>query len=75
MKLMNEALAIEEGTAHYLSELVDGIGGLNDYLDRIGSDTMARLVRRPTGFLLDPFRRWILPHVDAVALVEEAERS
>ncbi|MCK7574920.1 MAG: hypothetical protein MZV65_02870 [Chromatiales bacterium] len=71
MKAMNEALASEAGTAAYLADYVAGIDGVDDYLDRIGRERVAALSRGPTGFLLDPYRRWILPHADALALTRE----
>ncbi|TCT19464.1 CoA transferase subunit A [Thiobaca trueperi] len=71
MKAMNDALGSEAGTAAYLADYVDGIDGVDDYLDRIGRERIAALSRGPTSFLLDPYRRWILPHADALALSRE----
>lgn len=59
MRLMNERLASEEGTASYLAEFVTGVASLDDYLARIGKETIAQLEKSSSAFLLDPFRKWI----------------
>ncbi len=61
MKLMNQALATEAGTAGYLRDFVESYDDIGGYLDIIGRDTVAALSRGPTSFLLDPYRSWILP--------------
>jgi len=68
MKAMNAALATEEGTLRYLDEFVHSYADRNDYLDLIGSELIARLRAGPTAFLLDPYRRWILPDDEIDAL-------
>lgn len=70
MKAMNAALGSDAGTRAYLDDFVYGWSDLPGYLDRIGADVRARLAATGTGFLLDPFRRWILPD-DAVAALTE----
>ncbi|MBK1679015.1 CoA transferase subunit A [Rhodocyclus tenuis] len=69
MKSMNKALASEEGTAAYLRDFVQRYDGLDGYLDVIGRDNIARLSQTATGFLLDPYRRWILPHDEVLLLL------
>jgi glutaconate CoA-transferase subunit A len=61
MKFMNKALATEDGTAGYIREFVDSYHDVDSYLDVIGRDKVAELSRSSTSFLLDPYRRWILP--------------
>ncbi|MEI7611170.1 MAG: CoA transferase, partial [Rhodospirillaceae bacterium] len=61
MKVMNKALATEEGTAAYIREFVDGYSDVASYLDLIGRDKIKALESGPTAFLLDPYRQWILP--------------
>lgn len=69
MRLMNRLLATEQGTADYIARYVTGWRGLDDYLALIGEETVDRLEATTTGFLLDPYRRWILPR-DAIAALE-----
>lgn len=72
MKLMNKALATEEGTENYLEDYVFSYEDkLDSYLDLIGRDTMERLSKSPTSFLLDPFRKWIRPHEEVLAELNE----
>ena len=61
MRLMNKALATHEGTAGYVRDFVERYDGVESYLDMIGRDKLVELGRTATGFLLDPYRRWILP--------------
>ena len=71
MKQMNAALASEAGTADYLRDYVESYCSLDDYLDLIGRDRIARLRQGATGFLLDPYRRWLLSHDEALALTDQ----
>lgn len=71
MKFMNKALASEEGTADYLRDYVFAYRGVDSYLDTIGRATTARLAETATAFLVDPFRRWIVPHDEVLALLSE----
>ena len=75
MKAMNAALASEEGTQRYLDEFVFSYRTRDDYLDLIGRDVMARLRDGPTAFLLDPYRRWILPDDEIDALTAKDASS
>ena len=59
MQAMNKALATPEGTVDYVRQYVDGYADIDSYLDMIGRDTVERLSRTGTAFLLDPFRQWI----------------
>jgi glutaconate CoA-transferase subunit A len=61
MRLMNEWLGSDEGTRRYLERYVFGCEGLDAYLALIGRDNIERLRDTPTAFLLDPFRRYLLP--------------
>ncbi len=69
MRLMNKALATEEGTAQYRRDFVDGYADLDGYLAMIGAEKRASLSATATGFLLDPYRQWILP-AEAVAQLQ-----
>jgi glutaconate CoA-transferase subunit A len=69
MVFMNKALATEEGTAAYLHEFVEGYDDLGSYLDLIGRDKAKALSQGSSSFLLDPYRRWILPPEDVAGLV------
>ena len=68
MKLMNQALATEEGAIDYIRRYVDGYNQIDAYLDLIGHDAIERLSRTATGFLLDPFRKWIKTPEEIAAL-------
>jgi glutaconate CoA-transferase subunit A len=71
MKGMNAALATEEGTAQYRRDFVDAYADLGGYLAMIGTGRRAALANTSTAFLLDPYRRWILPD-DEVARLSHA---
>lgn len=68
MAFMNKALATEEGTAAYLGDFVEGYDDLDSYLDLIGRDKAKALSQGSSSFLLDPYRRWILPPEDVAGL-------
>jgi glutaconate CoA-transferase subunit A len=68
MRLMNEALGTEEGTARYRREFIDVYRTRAEYQAMIGADSVARLRRSATAFLLDPYRRWILDDAEIEAL-------
>lgn len=72
MKAMNKALGSEEGTLDYLRDYVESYVDVDSYLDLIGREKVAELSNGATRFLADPYRRWLLPHADAVALSAEA---
>lgn len=69
MRLMNEWLATEEGTARYLEQFVHGYTDLDDYLALIGADVIEKLDNGPTRFLLDPYRQWIRSRSEIEALL------
>jgi glutaconate CoA-transferase, subunit A len=69
MVFMNKALATEEGTAAYLRDFVEGYDDLDSYLDLIGREKARVLSQGSSSFLLDPYRRWILPLEDVAGLV------
>lgn len=72
MRLMNQWLATEEGTARYLQEFVHSYTDLDSYLDLIGRATLEKLNDGPTNFLLDPYRTWIQPRSAVEALLTTA---
>lgn len=72
MKAMNTAFGSEEGTAAYIRDFVEGYAGLDGYLDLIGPARMQQLANGATAFLADPYRRWLLPHAEALAQTAEA---
>jgi glutaconate CoA-transferase subunit A len=61
MRAMNGALATSEGTREYVRAFVEGYRDVDSYLEMIGSDRLALLGKTRTAFLLDPYRKWILP--------------
>ncbi|MDR1936395.1 MAG: CoA transferase subunit A [Candidatus Accumulibacter sp.] len=69
MRLMNERLASEEGTARYIDEFVSGVDSVDDYLARIGGETIAQLEKSSSSFLLDPYRKWIKPREEIESLL------
>ncbi|MDR1708111.1 MAG: CoA transferase subunit A, partial [Candidatus Accumulibacter sp.] len=71
MRLMNERLGSEEGTASYLAEFVNGVETIDDYLERIGADVAAQLEKSSSSFLLDPYRKWIKPREDVESLLAQ----
>lgn len=75
MKLMNQCLASEEGTARYLAQFVHSYTDLDEYLDLIGRDTIEILSHGPTGFLLDPYRQWIQPRDAIEALLAQPAQN
>lgn len=75
MKLMNQWLATEEGTARYLEQFVHGYTDLDEYLDLIGRDVIERLNHGPTRFLLDPYRQWIKPRSVIEALLADTAQT
>lgn len=68
MKFMNKALGSEDGTAAYIRDFVTSYHDIDSYLDMIGRDKIAELRNSTTSFLLDPYRRWILPPDEVAAL-------
>jgi glutaconate CoA-transferase subunit A len=75
MKAMNAAFATDDGTARYLEEFVHSYRSRDDYLDLIGRDVIERLRAGPTAFLLDPYRKWILPDDEIDALTAKESQS
>jgi glutaconate CoA-transferase subunit A len=69
MRTMNKALATPEGTAAYVRDFVESYDSVESYLDMIGRDKLAQLGKTATGFLLDPYRKWIMPP-EAVARIQ-----
>jgi glutaconate CoA-transferase, subunit A len=70
MIFMNKALGGEQTTLDYIRDYVTGSGDIETYLDLIGRDRREALSASGTSFLLDPYRQWILPHDEAVALTQ-----
>jgi glutaconate CoA-transferase subunit A len=75
MKLMNQWLATEEGTAQYLEKFVFGYANLDEYLALIGADVIGKIDKGPTNFLLDPYRQWIQPRNVIQALLAQSSHS
>lgn len=71
MKAMNKALATPEGTAAYIRDFVEPITDRDAFRALIGAEKIETLRRTSTAFLLDPFRRWLLPE-DRIAELEAA---
>ena len=68
--IMNKALGSEDGTAAYIRDFVTSYHDIDSYLDMIGRDKIAELRNSTTSFLLDPYRRWILPPDEVAAWKE-----
>jgi glutaconate CoA-transferase subunit A len=73
MRLMNEALATPEGYACYRRDFIDSYQTLDDYLALIGPDTIEALSATATGFLLDPYQRWLLSRADIDELLARSD--
>jgi glutaconate CoA-transferase subunit A len=73
MKLMNEALATEEGAAAYIRDYVESYRDIDGYLDLIGRERASALLASSTSFLLDPYRQWIMPAEDIARLQSASE--
>jgi glutaconate CoA-transferase subunit A len=71
MRLMNEWLATEEGTARYIDAFVAKTASLDDYLAAIGEATVERLQKSSSSFLLDPYRKWIRTRDEVDALLAQ----
>jgi glutaconate CoA-transferase, subunit A len=71
MRFMNKALATVEGTAGYVRDFVESYDGVESYLDMIGRSKLEQLGKTATGFLLDPYRKWIMPAAE-VARIQAA---
>ena len=69
MRLMNKALATPEGTAEYVRDFVEKYDDPKSYQDMIGRDRLNQISKTATGFLLDPYREWIMT-ADEVARVQ-----
>jgi glutaconate CoA-transferase subunit A len=68
MRFMNKALATAEGTRDYLRDFVERYRDVDSYLDMIGDARLAELGRTATAFLLDPYRKWILPAAEVARM-------
>jgi glutaconate CoA-transferase subunit A len=73
MRAMNRALATSEGTREYVRTFVEGYGDVDSYLDMIGRDRLARLGKTRTAFLLDPYRKWIMPTAEITRMQADAQ--
>ena len=73
MRLMNEALGTPEGYARYRRDFIDSYQTLDEYLALIGPDTVEKLAATATGFLLDPYRRWLLSRAEIDELLAESD--
>ncbi|MBI5521411.1 MAG: CoA transferase subunit A [Desulfarculus sp.] len=71
MLLMNDMLATAEGTAQYLERYVRAFQTRAEFQALIGPEKMDRLAATATAFLMDPYRRWILPDDQIAALEQE----
>jgi len=73
MRAMNAALATAEGTRDYVRTFVEGYRDVDSYLDMIGRDRLALLGKTRTAFLLDPYRKWIMPAAEIARMLRDAE--
>jgi glutaconate CoA-transferase, subunit A len=68
MRSMNKALATAEGTQDYIRDFVSSYQDLDGYLGMIGDAKRAEISKTATAFLLDPYRRWIMPAAEVARL-------
>ena len=73
MRAMNAALATAEGTRDYVHTFVEGYRDVDSYLDMIGRDRLVLLGKTRTAFLLDPYRKWIMPAAEIARMLRDAE--
>ena len=73
MRAMNAALATAEGTRDYVRTFVEGYRDVDSYLDMIGRDRLVLLGKTRTAFLLDPYRKWIMPAAEIARMQRDAE--
>jgi len=73
MRAMNAALATAEGTRDYVHTFVEGYRDVDSYLDMIGRDRLVLLGKTRTAFLLDPYRKWIMPAAEIARMQRDAE--
>jgi len=73
MRAMNAALATSEGTRDYVRTFVESYRDVDGYLDMIGGDRLALLRKTRTAFLLDPYRKWIMPAAEIASMQADAE--
>jgi glutaconate CoA-transferase subunit A len=75
MRAMNGALATCDGTRDYVRTFVEGYRDVESYLDMIGRDRLALLGKSRTAFLLDPYRKWIMPAAEIARMQADAETT
>jgi glutaconate CoA-transferase subunit A len=73
MRTMNGALATSEGTREYVRTFVESYRDVDSYLDMIGGERLALLGKTRTAFLLDPYRKWLLPAAEVARRQQDAE--
>ena len=59
MFYMNNMLKTDEGYEEYKRIYVDGYNTIEEYLELIGQEKIARLKNTTTAHLMDPYRKWI----------------
>ncbi|RTL67355.1 MAG: CoA transferase subunit A [Hyphomicrobiales bacterium] len=74
MRAMNAALATAEGTAEYVAKFVSAYDGVESYLEMIGRERLAKLSATATAFLMDPYRKWVLP-AEEVAKIQAGSQA
>ena len=74
MRFMNQALGTSEGYAGYRRDFIDSYQTLDEYLALIGPDRIAALSATATGFLLDPYRRWLLSRTEIDELLAGSDQ-
>jgi glutaconate CoA-transferase, subunit A len=52
---------------------VESYRDVDGYLDMIGGDRLALLRKTRTAFLLDPYRKWIMPAAEIASMQADAE--
>lgn len=67
---MNKMLRTEEGTQEYIEKYVNSYHTVEEYLEMIGKDKIAKISDTATAFLMDPYRKWIKSDAEVKELME-----
>jgi glutaconate CoA-transferase, subunit A len=73
MFMMNKAMKTEAETASYCKKWVHAYNTPKEYLDLIGRDKLEMISATETGFLMDPYRKWIKSEAQIKELMDRKE--
>lgn len=74
-RLLNDALKTEAGTREYVEKFILPVETPQQFLEMLGEEKIAQLSATPTAFLVDPYRKWILPDDEVAALLAESPKN